>query len=177
MAFAIRPATLDDANTIAAVHVTSWRETYEGLVPATLLASSGVPARMQLWRHVLTRPEQDTSGVFVASHAGETIGFVHAAAQRTTGLRDHGFTGEISALYVLASCQQRGAGAGLLQAAMASLASRGHQAVSLWVLHDNFRARRFYERHGGAVTGEQQDRCSAVTLQEVAYGWRAPFPV
>lgn len=32
----VRPAELDDANGIAEVHVTSWRETYSGLVPDRL---------------------------------------------------------------------------------------------------------------------------------------------
>ena len=46
----IRPATVEDAPALAQVHVTSWRETYRGLVPDAYLDSLSVPERTERWR-------------------------------------------------------------------------------------------------------------------------------
>jgi hypothetical protein len=48
-AFLIRPAHLDDAPGIARVHVDSWRTTYKGVIPDTILANLSYEARTQQW--------------------------------------------------------------------------------------------------------------------------------
>lgn len=41
----------------------------------------------------------------------------------------------------------------------------------LWVLAENARARRFYERAGGRVAGERRDEIGGVAVQEVRHAW------
>jgi len=48
---------------------------------------------------------------------------------------------------------------------------RGFGAASLWVLRDNARARRFYERLGARVLAEREDVRKDAVLVELAYGW------
>ncbi len=38
----IRPATLEDATAIAAIHVQSWRETYAGIMPEEVIGRLSV---------------------------------------------------------------------------------------------------------------------------------------
>jgi ribosomal protein S18 acetylase RimI-like enzyme len=52
-----------------------------------------------------------------------------------------------------------------------SLQQRGFSAAALWVLRENLRARRFYERLGGKVIAETEDVRGAATLVELAYDW------
>ena len=170
---AIRAAIGDDASAIAAVHVASWRETYAGLMPQTMLTSLAVSDRTVRWKHILDQAEgPEGPSVFVAEHGGDLVGFASSGSQRDPNLLAQGFTGEITAIYVLQDMQGRGAGRRLMAAIVEDLQSVGYDAASLWVLRENRRARRFYERPGGTIIGEKQDHRDAVTFTEIAYGWR-----
>ena len=172
-AITIRAATGDDAVSIAAVHVASWRETYAGLMPDTMLSGLSVNDRAARWADILGQAERpDGPGVFVAEHGGDLVGFASGGGQRDANLLAQGFTGEITAIYVLQDMQGRGAGRRLMAALAEDLQRGGHGAASLWVLRENLGARRFYERLGGEIVGEKQDQREAVRLIEVAYGWR-----
>ena len=169
----VRAATGDDASAIAAAHVASWRETYASLMPETALDALSVSDRAARWTRILDQSERpEGPGVFVAEHEGDLVGFAAGGRQRDTSLREQGFTGEITAIYVPQDMQGRGAGRRLMDAVVHSLQRNGHDAASLWVLRDNFGARRFYERLGGVIVSEKQDHREAVTFIEIAYGWR-----
>jgi hypothetical protein len=43
----------------------------------------------------------------------------------------------------------------------------------VWVLRDNTRARRFYERLGGIYVRSQPVTIGTAVLEEVSYGWRS----
>lgn len=128
--------------------------------------------RVLSWAQILG-PTADpaSASAFVALQGGEPLGFIAGGAQRDTALAVQGFSGEISAIYVLQRAQNCGLGRRLMAAMARSLGDRGHGAASLWVLRDNAPARRFYERLGGMVIGEKEEPCGAVTLAETAYGW------
>lgn len=46
-----RTAVPEDALAIAEVHVSSWRTTYRGLLPDSVLAAQSVEHRELAWRH------------------------------------------------------------------------------------------------------------------------------
>lgn len=48
-----RPATVDDAPAIAAIHVRSWQRAYADLLPADFLAGLDVEQRVAYWRRDL----------------------------------------------------------------------------------------------------------------------------
>ena len=169
----IRAASPSDALPLATIHVASWQESYAGLVPDVMLESLSVAARAARWQTILREPEAfSATAVFVAERDGQAIGFGACGEQRTPALREQGFTAEISAVYVLRAAQRSGVGSALMAAMARLLASRGHSAASLWVLRENALARSYYERLGGRVIGEKEERRENVTLVEMAYGWR-----
>jgi ribosomal protein S18 acetylase RimI-like enzyme len=61
---------------------------------------------------------------------------------------------ELYAIYVLPAHWSTGAGRELMENVLALAADAGYGDISLWVLEDNARGRRFYERAGFALTGE-----------------------
>ena len=170
-AVTIRPAGLDDAPAIAAIHVGAWQETYAGLLPAAMIAAHTVETRLAVWTRIFGDPASGTT-VEVAEGPAGLVGFGSCGAQRLTELAADGFDAEVSAIYVLSAAQRRGTGSTLMAAQAAHLRQSGHRAASLWVLRDNATARRFYERLGGVVVGERAERRERATLVEVAYGWR-----
>ena len=68
---AVRRADAADARGIAEVKVESWRATYAGVVPQTVLDSMDVDAHERIWTR-LTAHEQ--LAVFVAEREGRVIG-------------------------------------------------------------------------------------------------------
>ena len=169
---AIRVASVADAPTIARIHVTSWQETYAGLVPAETLARMSIEQRTAMWDLILGGPpDASVTSAFLAARGEDIVGFGSCGSQRSDDLERAGFDAEISALYVLRSAQRRGIGAALMRVMASKLLQRGHSGASLWVLRENGVARRFYEGLGGALAGERTDERRHGTLVEVAYGW------
>jgi ribosomal protein S18 acetylase RimI-like enzyme len=168
----IRVATPDDVHGLGSMHVTSWHQTYAGLLPDKMLSSLSVESRAAAWAKIMQEPATERSTtVYIAEHAGTIIGFGSCGAQRTNSLKDKGYDGEVSAIYVLREFQKRSIGTRLLHAMSSDLLRRGFIAAALWVLRDNLRARRFYERYAGQVIAEREDVRDATVLVELAYGW------
>lgn len=57
------------------------------------------------------------------------------------------------ALYVAPAWWSTGAGRALMGSALSALATNGYRRAVLWVLADNARARRFYDRAGFGADG------------------------
>jgi len=126
----------------AFVHWKAWHEAYPGLV-----------SQAYLDRFTLEKCEQiayrQPTNLLIALDDQRVIGFV-GYGDRGDGAPD---SGEIFALYVLSDYYGKGVGAALMQAGLERL--NGVPEVCLWVLKDNRRAIRFYEKCGFAPTGEE----------------------
>jgi ribosomal protein S18 acetylase RimI-like enzyme len=168
----IRIATPDDAPALGSMHVASWHESYAGLLPDKILASLSVEARSAAWDKIMREPaSRNSTVIYLARHEGSIIGFGSCGAQRTKNLKDKGYGGEFSAIYVLREFQKRGIGSRLLREMSSDLVRRGFNAAALWVLRDNLSARRFYEHFGGKVIAEREEVRDSTFLIESAYGW------
>lgn len=71
-----------------------------------------------------------------------TSGFGKSRMQNMQGY------GEVISLYLLPEYMGKGYGRQLLQAVISELENMGYDKVFLWVLEENRKARRFYERFG-----------------------------
>jgi GNAT superfamily N-acetyltransferase len=165
----VRPADPGDAPAIAEVHVASWRETYVGIMPDHVLARQSVAMRTRMWQGILDRRHPAEANFVAEVEEDEIAGFASCGLQRTSGLD---FAGEFYALYVRESHQRCGIGRTLMIAMSNHLRRLGLASASLWVVRENARAIRFYERFGGVRVAEQEDRGDGFVLTEFAYGWR-----
>lgn len=143
----IRPATPDDAEAIAGVHVRTWQGAYGHVFPTDELAGISVEARAASWRQMLRR----SSRTHVFEHDGEVVGFASAGPSRDD---DGSEVGELYAIYVDPTHWGSGAGRELAAWADDSLRREGFTEATLWVLDDNPRARRFYQAGGWRLDGE-----------------------
>lgn len=69
----IRLATQADITQIAAVHVQSWRETYQGLVKSEILAALNVAQKIQIWTQVF---QDDNHCLLVYEKDQKILGFL-----------------------------------------------------------------------------------------------------
>lgn len=142
--FRLRLATPDGAEACGAVHHRSWVETYSHLLPPEHWRTDTVERRAALWTRVL----RDGFEVPVAEVDGRIVGLALAVPGRTIGAHGPVRDRELSTLYVLAEHHGTGAGQALLDTALPP-----GTPAQLWVLDDNPRARRFYERNGFTPDG------------------------
>lgn len=151
----VRLAEVADAPAVASVHVKTWQVVYRGHMPDDLLDNLSVEARTSMWERLIP-----SGGVWVASDGDLVVGFVSAGPSREPDAAS-----ELYAIYLLPSHW----GSGLAEP-LATAALSGMTDVILWVLDDNPRARRFYERLGFVADGmKREETFGSAVVKEVRY--------
>jgi GNAT superfamily N-acetyltransferase len=159
----VRRARLDDAPVIAEVHVRTWQDAYEHVFGAERLTGVTVEQRLPMWRQILQSAEQ--TALVAEDEDGYVIGWCTVGPSR-----DEDADGELWGIYVLSGAWGSGAGTALMAAGVEALRESGCRDVILWVLEENPRARRFYEREGWVLDGERKDdEFLGVAVTEVRY--------
>ena len=166
------PAGPSDAEDLARVHVTSWRETYRGLLADAFLARMSEPGFTRRFRCALNDPGDGVTLAAADRHG--LVGYTQGGpSRRATARPGDGGEAEIQTLYVLRQAQGRGVGARLMTETARSLAAQGSTSLMISVLRDNIRARGFYEHLGGeAEAARQEAGPGGRLLYEVTYRWR-----
>jgi len=140
----IRQATPADARAIAEVHIASWQAAYVGLIPQKHIDALDLEQRTMRHREHLKLGERPT--IVACRSDGEVVAFASYGPSRGEGAGAE--DGEFYALYAHPKAWGEGAGRLLTEHALAALASAGYRNTTVWVLDENQRARRFYERAG-----------------------------
>ena len=164
----VRCATPVDAADIGAVHVSTWRSAYPGLLPDQYLAKLSAPRQAAFYERAIRMG----AGVHVLTQNQHIVGFSTARRTRGNPLGD----GEIETLYVLDDYQGNGFGRRLLQASAGYLAELGCASVFVWVLRDN-PACFFYEHLGGKRIASSISRVGGNQTPQTAFGWSPIGPL
>jgi len=135
----------DDVDEVAKLHVSTWRETYSGLIPESFFADDVVEHRRRWWASTIA--DTDADQVFhVAELQGELVGFAGAgAAVKDPAPRPR----ELYMIYLTKAAHGTGLGQKLLDAVLPPV------PAFLWVARDNPRARAFYVKNGFAADGTE----------------------
>ena len=179
----VRDPEVADAEALATAHVRAWQVGYQGILPPGYLAGIDVAARAEQWRGWLADGAFRATRVSVATLDGAPVGFAIHGPERLPDDPDGGTgaaqadgpsaavrDGELYALNVHPDHWGCGAGTALLERVHAALADAGHTEAVLWVLPQNGRGRRFYERHGWQPDGTSKvEELAGTTVEEIRY--------
>ncbi len=166
----IQEATVADAAAVARVHLTSWCQTYRGLIPTETYVALSFDERHAHWATVLAAGGPEC--VYVAKdHDGAICGIASGGPCRVHDLADAAFTGELYVLHVSATAQRQGTGRALVRAVAQRLADDGMFSMLVWVLRENGGARRFYKALGGQFVRETTADFMGALTPDTAYGW------
>lgn len=139
-------AGLEQADELGYVHAVSWNAAYQDILPAPFLAGFTPEKRAALFRRNLPEQEKNAEEFYLFRSGRSPAGMAILGDAEDRDMPDD--TGEICAFYFLPDTW----GTGLAQEGMAyclaRLRERGSTQAMVWVLAENRRARRFYEKTG-----------------------------
>lgn len=145
-----RSATHADHRAIAELHAVSWRHTYRGAYRDEFLDGPVFADRRAVWEQRLSDPAPNQF-VVVAEEDGQIVGFACAY-----GRNDEVWGTLLDNIHVRPEFHRRRFGTGLVsEVARWCLARYPDCGLWLWVVGQNERARRFYERLGAIDHGAE----------------------
>jgi ribosomal protein S18 acetylase RimI-like enzyme len=190
----IRLGSATDAPAIGRVMRASWQAAYAGIIPGPIIeratALGGAAVNPPPYRRTLVAEAGEHPAVIGYASFGPERSVPTASPPPTppggqptapaapgdlvpgrslTADGQAGLVGELYAIYVTPAWWSTGAGRALLEAALTALDAGGYPRVVLWVLADNARARRFYERAGFAPDGATNVLAALGNVLEVRY--------
>ncbi len=149
-------------------HISCWQSAYKGIIPDSYLKNMAneTEERAERLRNNLT------------ALAGEYLFYYAEIDDKMAGRlifgkcrdEDKPDAGEIQAVYLLEEYWGKGLSRQLMDFAVNQLRNMGYREIVLWVLEENKRARRFYEKHGFLPDGEKKEICiDGKSLTELRY--------
>ena len=194
----IRFGSASDAEAMAGIRIESWQSAYAGIIPAAILERELVGydagrARRAFasrpWQRVLIAEQPPgplpvsaaPAPARVPASTGQATVIGYAAFGPEQGLDGRPRTArgglrparppaaELYALYVAPACWSTGAGRALLGRVLEEAQADGYPRIVLWVLEQNARARRFYERAGFRRRGRTHQLDWLGGVPEVCY--------
>jgi len=157
----------EDAFEFTACHIACWHSAYKGIIPDDYLAnmSKEIEQRTERTRKNLNEVTEDTS-YYCAKFENKIIGFFIITKSRD---EDKLQAGQITAIYLLCEFWNKGYGRQMMNCAIDALRNMGHREIIVWVLEENHRAKRFYEKCGFLPDGTKKEIEIGKSLIEIRY--------
>lgn len=159
----VRDAVAEDVSAIASLYLDSVMAAYSQIASDEYLSTRNLDGCTSQWAHNIS---DDAVNVVVAEGEGNIKGLASFGPARD---RDVEAAGELHAIYVSPDYWGRGIGRQLCEHAIHRLYQAGNSSVLLWVLSDNARAVRFYERSGFLHDGKTKTVTMGTKLFAVRY--------
>ena len=150
----VRHANESDAAAIARVRTESWRAAYRGIVPDAFLDGMDVGGWADVYRRLLENPPEKMAS-FVAEADSKVVGMAATGPNRED---DTPYSAELFMIYMAPGYWRRGIGQKLMHATTTWLIGQGMTSMIVWVLAENWPARRSYEASGGQYFGQRSTK-------------------
>jgi GNAT superfamily N-acetyltransferase len=168
----VKPATLNDLEAVARIHVDTWRSTYTGVIDQAYLDLLSYEAKAAQWKQGI---ESGNPGIFrYAAESGGAVSGIAIFGKTRDQLSDADC--ELYALYVADEAQGTGAGYALFAEAASILSRNGYHKMLIKVLKENPKGIRFYERQGCIAIGEAEIELDGQTYLDKLYEYPLRSP-
>jgi Acetyltransferases len=164
MNFEAKEVTCATAGEVGSILVAAWKAAYKGIMPDDYLEALSTEKRTQRVKASIAENNESIYLFFVDGKPGGT-----AILNQYRGEGASDADGEISAFYFLPEHWGHGFGKRAMDFCLNCLARRGYGNIRLWVLEENVRARRFYEKCGFAFDGTRSRIHVGKPLMDLRY--------
>lgn len=152
----------DNLLEISNIYESSWKYAYKDIIPQDYLDS--IPTGR--WANSINRIGMNN---LVVIENGNIIGTASFCKSRWEQYSNYG---EIVSIYFLPAYMGKGYGQHLMKKCIEELNVLGYDNILLWVLEDNQRARRFYEKNGFTCSDIiLNDNIGGKELREIMYSY------
>lgn len=131
----IRKAETADKSALGRIYCEAWKEAYKDLLPKEYLAN--------LNEELCTPKTNNLQNYFVAETENIVAGLINYGVSRDNANEK---TGKIRAIYILPQFWRKGLGKTFFRTAQGEMKKQGYTSAYLWVLEQNERAVKFYEK-------------------------------
>lgn len=153
-------SSTDNKLSISKIYAESWKYAYRGMIPQDYLDSISEGQ----WVSYLTNPDRKTLLCLENDIMIGTSSFSNSRSEQFEGW------GEIISIYLLPEYIGKGYGKQLIEFAVLELKKLGYSNIFLWVLEENSKARRFYEKAGFISTDDYLNaRIGGKEVKEIRY--------
>ena len=152
MDIVIRLATSSDALDMAKVHMRSWEAAYKDIIPADYIREKSAE-RPALWERIL---ENENTTQYIIKKDGKTAGMMGIGISHDNDVDDG--TYELMGLYLLPEYFHQGIGTQAMEFAFAKARSLEMKIMTVWLLENNYNAKRFYEKCGFTSDGSTREQ-------------------
>ena len=164
----IREATINDANSIANINISSWRVTYNGIMTDDFLNNMSIERNKKSWFKTISDSNK-SHFIYVAEDRNKNvIGFILGGKERSGNEK---YKGEIYAVYIKNNFHRKGIGRQLVLTLIERLINENILTLLVWVLEEN-PACLFYKALGGKDISKKEIEIGGKKLIEVAFGWQ-----
>ena len=159
MTISIRKALPEDAYEYALCRISCHQSAYKGIMPDDYLSNLSTEADKFAARFQKDFSTPGTCEFFCVNHSEKMVGFLIIDTADC----------EIWAIYLTEEFRGMGCGKQILDFAVERLLPVSKGEISLWVLEENHKARRFYEKHGLAFNGVKREMHYGKALTALKY--------
>jgi RimJ/RimL family protein N-acetyltransferase len=145
----IRYATVEDTDSLAKVYSNSFKKAFEGVIPNSILEEKFSFESIQKSMH--KELEEGLPKNIIMFKDEKPIGLLTFAKSKYEQLDDS--CTEIWRIYLDPNYWDKNIGSELMNWGLKEIKENGYEKVILWVIEDNLRARKFYEKMGFKYDG------------------------
>lgn len=164
MNFEIIKATIKNAPEMGYIHACSWQKAYHNIIPESIINTFTAEQRTQVFEQALkTRTEEYY--LFQVDDLPAGIALLYKSHEDMSASDE----GEIYAIYFHPDYWGTPATQLGFQFCIERLKELGYRQIHIWVLEENLRARKFYEKNGFTFDGKTQEIIIGKPLLEIRY--------
>ena len=129
---------IEYADSLAYIMIAAWRSGFRGILPDAIIEKyTAFPGVKAMFSQLLA---SDAGTMYLALLNEEPVGLLYWLDERSDA--------RIEALLTIPEVWGKGVSAALMDHALEDVKEAGYTAIHVWPFAENYRARRFYEKHG-----------------------------
>ena len=160
----IRNVEKEDLWAVSSIVVNGWKSAYRGIIDDSFLDSLKIEDNYN--RRLKDYKE---NGFIVAEIDNEVVGFCRYTTSNLFSKKLQDIDCELCAIYVRPDSKRQGIGSALFKYVIQEQKNNNNQNMILWCLKENYNSRKFYEKMGGTLFGENEIEKGEKKYKEVGY--------
>ena len=162
----IRNVRKEDLPSVVDIKIKGWQVAYKGIVDDTYLTNLSNERETRIAK---MEKNYMTNGFIVAELDNEVVGFCRYIFDNSFSPEIDDVDCELCAIYVKPDLKRQGIGKELFNYVIQEQKKSNNKNMILWCLKENSNSRKFYEKMGGILYGENEIEKGGKKYKEVGY--------